>query len=176
MTWEDQDGDNRLVAYYIPAADRPLKALDLGKILREKLPDYMIPSCFVEMEAFPLTPNGKIDRKALPAPTVGDEPPPGIAATPQTPTEQMVLGIFRTVLDRGDFGVFDSFFDLGGHSLMAARLVSRLRTATGVDLPQRDLFARPTVAGLAEAIDGLQWLQKSNAPTDLAGIREEIVL
>ena len=72
--------------------------------------------------------------------------------------------------------MFDNFFDLGGHSLMAARLMSKLRTVSGMDLPLRDLFARPTVAGLAEAIDALQWLQKSKAPTYSADIREEIVL
>jgi hypothetical protein len=88
----------------------------------------------------------------------------------------MVLGVFRAVLDRADFGVLDNFFDLGGHSLMAARLMSRLRAASGVDLPLRDLFARPTAGGLAEAIDALQWLQKSKTPADSPGIREEIVL
>jgi acyl carrier protein len=88
----------------------------------------------------------------------------------------MVLGIFRSVLGREDFGVSDNFFDLGGHSLMAARLMSRLRTESGVDLPLRDLFARPTVAGLAEAIDAWQWLQKSEKPTNHDGVREEFVL
>jgi aryl carrier-like protein len=88
----------------------------------------------------------------------------------------MVLGIFRSVLHRADFGVSDNFFDLGGHSLMAARLMARLRTESGVDLPLRDLFARPTVAGLAEAIDALQWLQKSGTTTNSESIREEFVL
>jgi acyl carrier protein len=173
---EDRDGDSRLVAYYIPKADRLLKSSDLGKILREKLPEYMIPSCFVELEAFPLTPNGKINRKALPALSVEAGAPDRVAIAPKTPTEEMVLGIFRSVLHRADCGVSDNFFDLGGHSLMAARLMSRLRTESGVDLPLRDLFARPTVAGLAEAIDALQWLQKSGTTTNSENIRDEFVL
>src|SRR5206468_10638219 len=114
--------------------------------------------------------------KARPAGGEADGATGGIAAAPRTPPEQMVLRIFRAVLSRADFGVSDNFFDLGGHSLMAARLMSRLRTASGVDLPLRDLFARATVAGLAEAIDALQWLQKSRKPTSSNGIREEFVL
>ena len=176
ITWKDRDGETQLVAYYIPAVDRPLKARDLGRILREKLPDYMIPSCFVEMEAFPLTPNGKIDRKALPAPSMEDGAPDEVAAPPQTPTEEMVLDVFRAALGRTDFGVSDNFFDLGGHSLLAARLMARLRSVSGVDIPLRDLFARPTVAGLAEAVDAFRWVQNSSMPSDVTGVREEIVL
>ena len=86
----------------------------------------------------------------------------------------MVLGIFRSVLERTDFGVSDSFFDLGGHSLLAARLMLRLRAVSGLDLPMRLLFERPTPAQLAEAIDGLSWLEKSRSPDLGADGREEI--
>jgi amino acid adenylation domain-containing protein len=172
---EDVPGDRRLVAYLV-AANPPAELVDqLRALLRAALPEYMVPAQFVMLKALPRTHNGKLDRKALPAPGAGDVAPRGVAVAPRTATEEMVLGVFRGVLDRADFGVLDNFFDLGGHSLMAARLMSRLRAASGVDLPLRDLFARPTAAGLAGAIEALQWLQKSQAPADSAGIREEIV-
>jgi len=174
--WEDHTGERRLVAYCIPATAAPVKTGNLRKVLQDKLPDYMIPSHFIEMEAFPLTPNGKLDRKALPSPRGGDRSARRDAVAPRNPTEEMVAGVFRGVLDRTDFGMFDNFFDLGGHSLMAARLMAKLRTVSGLDLPLRDLFARPTVAGLAEVIDGRSWLAQSEAQTYGADIREEIVL
>ena len=173
---EDTPGDKRLVAYLVAEDAPPDLADKLRALLRAVVPEYMVPAQFVLLQALPRTHNGKLDRKALPAPSEADGATRGIATAPRTPTEQMVLGIFRAVLSRADFGVSDNFFDLGGHSLMAARLMSRLRTASGVDLPLRDLFARPTVAGLAEAIDALQWLQKSRTPTSSNGIREEFVL
>src|SRR5439155_2087235 len=140
-------------------------------LIRSTLPEYMLPAEFVALQALPRTPNGKLDRKALPVPSFEDQFPPGVAVPPQTPTEEMVLGVFRLVLNRNDFGIFDNFFDLGGHSLMAARLMSGLRSASGVDLPLRDLFARPTVAGLAEAIDARQWLQRSGSPAPNSVVR-----
>jgi len=173
---EDSPGDKRLVAYVV-AENAPAELVDqLRARLRAAMPEYMVPSQFVMLETLPRTHNGKLDRKALPVPSVEDRSSRKVAAAPQTPTEEMVLGIFRSVLNRSDFGVSDNFFDLGGHSLMAARLMARLRTESGVDIPLRDLFARPTVAGLAEAIDALQWLQKSRAPASSVGIREEFVL
>jgi iturin family lipopeptide synthetase A/iturin family lipopeptide synthetase C/tyrocidine synthetase-3 len=86
------------------------------------------------------------------------------------------MGAFRRVLERADFGVDDSFFDLGGHSLMAARLMSQVRTASGVDLPLRNLFERPTVAALAEALDALAWSAESKPPARQVREREEIEL
>lgn len=148
----------------------------LRRFLREKLPEYMVPSAFVFLDELPLTASGKVDRKALPAPGVGDVAPEAGAVAPRTATEEMVMGLFRGVLERADFGVLDSFFDLGGHSLMAARLMARLRTASGIDLPLRNLFERPTVAGMAEAIDALSWSAKPNAPAGASGDREEIEL
>ncbi len=175
---EDSPGDKRLVAYLAaedPASDLadPLRAL-----LRAALPEYMVPSHFVLLKALPRTPNGKLDRQALPAPAQNDGAPTRVAVAPRTPTEEMVMGVFRAVLDRMNFGVFDSFFDLGGHSLMAARLMLKLRTAAGVDLPLRLLFERPTAARLAEAVDRLSWLERSKIPSRTRGPggREEIEL
>jgi acyl-coenzyme A synthetase/AMP-(fatty) acid ligase len=173
---EDAPGEKRLVAYLVAENPRDDPTENVRGSLRATLPEHMIPAQFVALEALPRTHNGKLDRLALPAPAVAEASPHGAAAAPRTPTEEMVLGIFREVLGRADFGVFDNFFHLGGHSLIAARLLSRLRTASGVDLPLRDLFKWPTVAGLAEAVDALQWLQQSAVPTDSAGIREEILL
>src|SRR5207248_9933341 len=97
-------------------------------------------------------------------------------AAPRSPTEDLVMGVFRHVLERADFGVGDSFFDLGGHSLMAARLMSQLRAASGVDLPLRVLFERPTVAALAQAVDALVWAAQEQVRTGAAREREEIEL
>jgi acyl carrier protein len=116
-----------------------------------------------------------MDRKAPPAPERSAAQQVAQVA-PRTPTEKLVMSIFRSVLERSDFGVLDNFFDLGGHSLMAARLMHGLRAASGVDLPLRNLFEHSTVAALAEAIDGLQWLQKSKAPAGGTSNREEIEL
>jgi acyl carrier protein len=114
-------------------------------------------------------------RRLAPRDLVPPQPAARARATPpRTATEQIVLAEFRGVLERQDFGVLDSFFDLGGHSILAARLISRLRAAAGLELPLRSLFERPTVAGIAETIDGLAWLEKSKAvPAHGAG-RQEI--
>jgi amino acid adenylation domain-containing protein len=173
---EDAPGDKRLVAYVV-AANLPADLVDqLRSHLRASLPEHMVPAHFVTLEALPLTLSGKVDREALPAPGVGDGASHTGAVAPRTATEEMVMGVFRGVLERADFGVLDSFFDLGGHSLMAARLMARLRTASGIDLPLRNLFESPTVAGMAEAIDALSWSAKPKALTGPSGDREEIEL
>ena len=130
---------------------------------------------FVTLAALPLTENGKLDRKALPPPRTH----PIIAPShtpPRTPSEILVTGLFREVLDCTDLGVHDNFFDLGGDSLMAARLMSRLRTASGTDLPLRNLFERPTAAQLAEAIDALSWSAESIVAAAESDNREQIEL
>jgi amino acid adenylation domain-containing protein len=173
---EDAPGDKRLVAYLV-VENPPADLLDqLRALVRAASPEYMVPARFVRLEALPRTPNGKLDRKALPAPSEDALAPLGVAVAPRTPTEEMVLGVFRGVLERTDFGVFDNFFDLGGHSVMAARLMAKLRTASGLDLPLRHLFERPTVAGLAEAIDALAWATGSRRAPARAANRVEIEL
>ncbi|MBU6411063.1 MAG: hypothetical protein KGR98_11815, partial [Verrucomicrobia bacterium] len=173
---EARPGDRNLVAYF--AAENPPAGVteELRALLRAALPEYMVPACFVRLEALPRTPNGKLDRQALPAPDQIDGAPRPIAGVPRTPTEEMVINVFRSVLGRSDFGAGDSFFDLGGHSLMAARLMLQLRAATGSDLPMRLLFERPTPARLAEAVAELAWVQKSKSSGRAAGGREEIEL
>ncbi|HYI11617.1 MAG TPA: amino acid adenylation domain-containing protein [Thermoanaerobaculia bacterium] len=144
---EDRPGDKRLVAY-VSAAGATAPAVDAMRAhLRQSLPDYMIPSAFMVLEAFPLTPNGKVDRKALPAPEAA-EAGAGFEA-PANPDEVQMAGLWSEVLGRMQIGRNDNFFDLGGHSLLATQLLSRLQGAFGVELPLRVLFDSPTVASLA---------------------------
>jgi hypothetical protein len=173
---EDTPGDKRLVAYLVTESPPADLVEQLRALVRATMPEYMLPAHFVTLEALPRTPNGKLDRKALPAPSPGDGVPRGVAVAPRTPTEEMVATVFRATLARADFGVFDNFFDLGGHSLMAARIMSQLRAASGRDLPLRVLFERQTVAALAEAIDALAWLANSRQPPAEDGKRVEIEL
>ena len=173
---EDAGGDKQLVAYCV--AQRPPADLvdQLRALVRAACPEYMVPAHFVRLDALPRTANGKLDRKALPAPDLGAAPRRTARVAPRTPTEEMVMGVFRGVLERSDFGVTESFFDLGGHSLMAARLMSQLRAASGVDLPLRSLFERPSVAQLADAIDAVMWSTRRKTPVAVARQREEIEL
>ncbi|HYG62068.1 MAG TPA: amino acid adenylation domain-containing protein, partial [Thermoanaerobaculia bacterium] len=143
----------RLVAYLVPAEGDVADAEELRAALRESLPEYMIPAHFIPLPALPLTPNGKVDRKALPAP--GGERPDLRAEhlAPRTPVEEVLAAVWTEVLGRPGIGVHDNFFKLGGHSLLATQVVSRIRQAFGVELPIRDLFEAPTVAGLAARVD-----------------------
>ncbi len=148
--------EKRLAAYVVPrrgphAASLPEASLvqALRAFLAGKLPDYMVPSAIVVLDALPLTPNGKVDRKALPAPAAQAVDRGG---APRTPAEELLAGIWAEVLGRERVGIHDGFFDLGGHSLIATRVVSRVRAAFGVELPLRALFEHPTVAGLARAL------------------------
>jgi acyl-coenzyme A synthetase/AMP-(fatty) acid ligase len=173
---EDAPGDRRLVAYVVPARPNAGIGDEVRTLLRGTLPEYMVPTHFTLLKALPRTDNGKVDRNAMPAPDTGGMPPRGAVVGPRTPTEETVMRVFRDVLGRTDFGVFDNFFDLGGHSLMAARIMMQLRAAARQDLPLRVLFERQTIAGLAEAIDGLSWLTASRRPPAVAGDRVEIEL
>ncbi len=143
--------------------------------LQARLPSYMIPSAVILMEKFPLTSNGKLDRKALPAPSSPSSRVARESDRPYTKTEQALAAICTEVLKVKTISLDDNFFDLGGHSLLAIKTLSRIRDVFEVDLPTRSLFEKPVIADLAEAIDALQWLKKSKEPT-CSGIREEIVL
>ncbi len=150
MAREDTPGDKRLVAYLVPKTDAPL-AGDLQRFLREKLPDYMVPSSFVTLAAFPLTSNGKVDRRSLPAPEAGSALE-RVYVAPRGPVEQALVQIFSEVLKVAEVSVHDDFFALGGHSLLATQAGARLRGAFGIDLPLRALFEDPTPALLAPRI------------------------
>jgi acyl carrier protein len=150
---EDQTGEKRLIGYLVTEDSTKPNLGELRSFLKAKLPDYMIPSSFVLLEAFPLTPNAKIDRCALPPPE-GMELDRGKShVAPRTPIEAAVARIWAVVLGQEKVGIHDNFFDLGGHSLSATRVISRLQNAFHVEIPLRRLFESPTVADLANSID-----------------------
>ncbi|HYR07165.1 MAG TPA: amino acid adenylation domain-containing protein, partial [Longimicrobium sp.] len=146
---EDAPGDRRLVAYYL--ADEPVAVDALKSHLAERLPGYMVPAAYVWMEEYPRTPNGKTDRRALPAPE-GDAYAAREYEAPVGETEQAVAAIWAEVLGAGQVGRGDNFFELGGHSLLAVRVVSRVRQALRVEALPGDLFERPVLADFARAL------------------------
>ncbi|HEV3049332.1 MAG TPA: amino acid adenylation domain-containing protein, partial [Longimicrobium sp.] len=143
-------GEQRLVAYVVGEA----QADELRAHVRRSLPEYMVPAVFVAMDALPLTANGKLDRKALPAPELAADADRYVA--PRTPVEEVLAGIWAEVLRLERVGVEESFFDLGGHSLLATRVVSRIRDVFAIELPLRALFERPTVAELAVRVEEMR--------------------
>ncbi len=146
-------GEDQLTAYLVTAGDGVPTAGQLRAHLLRALPDYMIPASYLALAALPRTPNGKIDRAALPLP--GDLTPASAEhVAPRTPRERAVADVWREVLDRQDIGVHDNFFEIGGHSLLATGVTIRLRDALGIDVPVRALFDHGTVAALAAALTG----------------------
>ena len=145
-------GDGRrLVAYLVARRPEAAGAGELLALLRQRLPDYMLPAAFTWLDALPLTPGGKIDRRSLPAPA-GEPAREPLLAAPRDPVAEILQGIFASVLERPDVGLDADFFALGGHSLLATRVVSRINAAFGLDLPVRSLFETPTVAALARSV------------------------
>jgi acyl carrier protein len=170
---EDSPGDQRLVAYLCPQPNPDPTLTDiLRQTLRETLPNYMVPSTFILLSAFPRTPNGKVDRSALPAP---DQVQPELARTfvaPRTATEEELAGIWAEVLNIKQVSIHDNFFDLGGHSLLATQLASRCRDNFHIEIPLRQFFAAPTIADLATLI--AQQLADTSDETLLAQALAEI--
>ncbi|MEA2558558.1 MAG: hypothetical protein QOH06_62 [Acidobacteriota bacterium] len=147
---EDRPNDRRLAAWYVPEPEREPSSGELRDWLRGKLPEYMVPAAFVRIEALPLTPGGKVDRRALPAPLA--EPAPSGEA-PRTPTEMLVAVVFAEVLGSGEVPRDASFFDLGGNSLMATQVVTLIQDVLPVQLDLRKVFEKPTVARVAEILE-----------------------
>jgi amino acid adenylation domain-containing protein len=149
---EDTPGDKRLVAYIVPAEPPAPTDSEMRRFLRKRLPEYIVPSLFVTLEAMPLTPSNKIDREALPVP---DRSRPDLEKTyvaPRSETEEKLALICADLLQLEQVGVYDNFFELGGHSLLATQFMSRVRDSFQVEIALRTLFENPTVADLALAV------------------------
>ncbi|MDM3856894.1 MAG: amino acid adenylation domain-containing protein [Aphanizomenon gracile PMC649.10] len=147
---EDHPGDKRLVAYIVTT--QPTADSELREHLKQQLPDYMMPTAFVDLDSFPLTANGKLDRQLLPAPTQLQTTTTNFVS-PRTETEKAIANLFSSLLNVEKVGIHDHFFELGGHSLIATQVISRLREIFQIELPLRVLFESPKVVELAEVIN-----------------------
>ena len=146
----DPAGQKRLAAYIVAhPSTHTARCLRSARLLKDNLPEYMIPAAFVFLEAIPLTPNGKLDRKALPAPDSLRPDLEAVYTAPRSPTEEMLAGVWSEIFGLSRVGVHDNFFDLGGHSLLATQLAARVRSLFQVEMPVRAIFEAPTVAALA---------------------------
>ncbi|MEW6735066.1 MAG: amino acid adenylation domain-containing protein, partial [Acidobacteriota bacterium] len=161
-------GGKQLVAYIVVKQEIAFSLDELKAFLKKRLPEYMVPAIFVQLEALPFTSSGKIDRQALPAPeqirhTLATE-----FFYPRNPVEEIIANIWSKVLGVTRIGIQDNFFELGGHSLLATQIISRLRNTFKIELPLQALFESPTVAGLAEQIDKLQsiWQGQLRSPIE----------
>jgi len=159
-------GDLRLVAWVVPAGDAALEPAALRAALGEHLPDYMVPAAIVAVEAMPLTPNGKLDRRALPDPHFSGDT---VLVPPSSETEALLCSLFREVTGVAEVGIDHGFFELGGHSLSAMRLMANLRRHTGRELPLRVLFEHPSARALAPVVERAG-LEEAAAPVAGAGV------
>lgn len=150
---EDAPGDRRIVAYVVVDGDQATAVDRLRTDLRERVPEYMVPTHFVALAALPLTPNGKLDRKSLPAPEYGRRESARPYAVPRTPTEDTIAGAWRLVLGVQQVGIDDNFFEIGGHSFLLPRVHALLRERVRPDLPMLALLKYPTVRSLAKYLD-----------------------
>jgi amino acid adenylation domain-containing protein/thioester reductase-like protein len=174
---EDVVGDKRLVAYIVTKCDANLNQTELRSFIKQHLPEYMLPSAFVLMDTLPLTSNGKIDRRALPAP---EQTRPDLKETfvaPRTPAEEILAEIWANILGLEKVGIHDNFFELGGHSLLIVQLFARLRSAFQIDLPFQTLFDAPTVATLAKRLETVRQASSSaNVTHSTFDLKAEAVL
>jgi acyl-coenzyme A synthetase/AMP-(fatty) acid ligase/acyl carrier protein len=168
----DAAGEKRLVAYVTRSAEEPnvdegsgmdkgggMTARELWEYVRERLPEYMAPSSIVLLDEMPLTPNGKIDRKALPAPDKTKDRLENDYVAPSTETERVLAEIWSKVLGVEQVGATDNFFTVGGHSLLATQVVSRVRQSFQIEMPLREMFESPTIAELAKVVEKIRGQQ-----------------
>jgi amino acid adenylation domain-containing protein/FkbH-like protein len=171
---EDAAGRKKLVAYFVPCAGATSGIGELLVFLKTKLPPYMMPSTFVRMDALPMTPAGKVDRRALPEPG-RDRPDLGAEfVAPRTPMEEVITHIWEQVLGLDRIGVNDNFFDLGGHSLLATQVISQIRETLQMDTPLSSLFTFPTVASLAEHLADVSFENQPMLPVATLSKAEQL--
>ena len=154
---EDARGEKGLVAYFVPAKEPSPTGSELRSFLQERLPEHMLPSSFVKLETMPLTPNGKVDRRALPEPGAADTAATEDVTAPKDALESQLVSIWQSILGKHPIGVRQSFFDLGGHSLLAVRLMHRLEQVFGKKMPITTLFQAPTIEHMAELLRTKGW-------------------
>jgi acyl carrier protein len=173
---EDEPGNKKIVAYVVPEPDQTIKNEELRRYLREKLPEYMIPSAFVVMDILPLNANGKVDRQALPSPSLDRIESEVAYVSPVTDIERTIANIWQEVLGVNRVGLNDNFFDLGGHSLLMAKAHSRLQEALDKEFSLIYLFRYPTVSTLAEYLtDGVEEGQSLKETTERADRQKEVI-
>ncbi|MEH2411060.1 amino acid adenylation domain-containing protein [Nostoc sp.] len=170
---DSESGQKYLAAYVVPSQESPILINELRNYMQARLPEYMVPSIFVILKALPFTPNGKVDRQALPEPNQVRPELETSFTTPRTPVEEVLAGIWARLLGIERVGIHDNFFDLGGHSLLATQVVSQVREAFQVDLRLRSLFETPTVAGLAELIETAVRAGQNSATTAIERVKRE---
>ena len=154
---KDESQGDRLIAYIVPTHGQTPTVSEIRNYLKDKLPDYMVPSAFIFLEALPLTPTGKLDRQALPKP---DQSRPGLDSAfvaPENPLELQLTRIWEKILGIGPIGVKDNFFDLGGNSLHAVQLITQVERLSGKSIPPAILFHSPTIAQFANILRGEKW-------------------
>ncbi len=167
---ENASGEKNLVAYVVPSREQVPTASELRSYLKQKLPHYMVPSAFVLLEAMPKTPNGKVDKRAMPAPKQSDFAETQEYVAPTDELETQLTKIWETVLDKTPIGIRDNFFELGGHSLLAARLMHRIEQSIGQRLPLAALLQAPTIEQLSGLLRQEQW---SSSWSSLVAIQAE---
>lgn len=175
----EAEGETTLVAYVVPRETHrhTLSPADLKAFLGEWLPAHMVPTVITVLDDLPRTPNGKVDRHALPDPepaAFGGEAAPYVA--PRTEEEQALADLWAGVLGFEPVGVHDDFFEMGGHSLLAIQLIGRVRDQFDVELPMQALFDAPTVAGMTAQIETLRWATSAASSANDDDDREEIEL
>ena len=175
---EDRPGDKRLVAYIVPHDDAEKDFSGLRDNLKEKLPEYMVPSAFVTLKSFPLTSSGKLDQRALPSPDRNSATLNKTYVAPRNPLEEALAAIWAQVLGFGRVGVLDNFFELGGHSLLAMQVISRMRESLDIELPLRILFEEPTIENMASLIANDQVDERivTSPPIQSVGIQQHSLL
>ncbi|MEG4345120.1 amino acid adenylation domain-containing protein [Microcoleus sp. A003_D6] len=172
---EDIPGQKSLVAYIVPLHEPAPTFSELRHFLKEQLPNYMVPSVFVILECLPVTPNGKVDRKSLPAPDLNSLIQKGDFVAPRTPTEELLASIWAKVLGVEKVSINDNFFESGGHSLLATQLLSKVSHTFGLNLPLSKLFEAPTVASFSSYIEAIYWAtQNIETSNKTINNREEV--